>query len=76
MQNYSPDHIKSNVQTYFRSFKEESIPDVKVGIDREIFNKQAQKPVQREQSWIHAMRFWKQKEVKKYLSFNMFRLFI
>ena len=55
MQNYSPDHIKSNVQTYFRAFKEESIPDVKVSADRKSVHEQTKKPVQGKQCWINPM---------------------
>ena len=55
MQNYSPDHIKSNAQTYFRTFKEESIPDVKVSADRKSVHEQTKKPVQGKQCRINPM---------------------
>ena len=37
------------------SLEQESIPDVEVSVDRESVNKQAEEPVEREESWVNTM---------------------
>ena len=43
-------------QSHLRTFKEESIPDMKICVDRQILHEQTEKPIDGKQSRIHSMR--------------------